>query len=603
MAAALAVGLVSLSMTTTMAACPCEQHENLSACPNSSATHEFIGCDNNITKSDMKQVYNYPYAVYGENNYVGQTENSIYSTYSAWDLDNRANGVAVSTDGSITGAAAGCGCELNSNMPVIDKRCMNEKMPCSSCGEDGPGAYDIETQSSINALKKSFAPLDTSNMMTGAAAPLSNIFPDVPQGYWASCDINRLATTNVVAGYPDRTFKPSVPVTRAEFASMIVKGFNHDVNDYSKRAQFSDVHSNHWALPAISKAVEEGLMCGCGSNKFNPQKHVTRVEALTAMSKGLNCEIDQAKASQILSQYSDGNTLPAWAQIPVAKALNAGALKDNQQGSYINPNRDATRAEVASMLNNTRIAGNYDTMPVAEQNCDKIPSKAYVEQEQIVQIPTLKLQFLDEINAKSSHVGQQFATTTLEDITINGKLYPAGSRVNGRIVEVIRPNKCNGGSLKLSFDTIQGCDGCKAELPKQILTAQVAPCRKKQNIVSRALTMPFTLAGSLIGIVGRTTGGMISSAGNAAESLTNGTGIALGETFQGQFKAAGRSLQDALVTTVKAPVDFAMTGVTGAFNLLQNTGDEVAYLVDPTGRKISQVNPKEQITVAFGCDK
>ncbi|MBR1373518.1 hypothetical protein IJ556_03595, partial [bacterium] len=227
----------------------------------------------------------------------------------------------------------------------------------------------------------------------------------------------------------------------------------------------------------------------------------------------------------------------------------------------------------------------------------------YVQNEEIVKVPTLKLEFLDEINAKSSHVGQQFATTTLEDITINGKLYPAGSRVNGRIVEVIRPNKCDKGSLKLSFDTIQGCDGCKADLPRQVLTAQVGACRKKQNVVSRLVTMPFTLAGSLIGIVGRTTGGMISSAGNAAESLTNGTGIALGETFQGQFRAAGRSLQDAAIATVKAPVDFAMTGVTGAFNLLQNTGDEVAYLVDPNGRRISQVNPKEQITIAFGCDK
>lgn len=600
MAAVMAVGLVSLSITTSMAACPCGQHENLSACPkNNTCSHEFVGCDNNITKSDMKQVYNYPYAIYGENNYVGETQNSIYSTYSAWDLDNKSNGVKVSTEGMITGAAAGCGCE--NKMPVLESKQLNSKIPSSSCGEDEREMIDIETESSINAIKKSFAPVDPSEMMTGAAAPLSNIFPDVPQGYWASCDINRLATTNVVAGYPDRTFKPSIPVTRAEFASMMVKGFNHHI-DPSQKATFKDVSKNHWASPAIAKAVEEGLMCGCGGDKFMPQKNVTRVEALTAMSKGISCDIDQEKAKNILSQYCDSNKLPEWAEIPVAKALDAGALKDSPQGNRINPDENASRAEVASMLNNTRISANYDTVPVAE-NCDKLPTKAYVENEEIVKVPTLKLEFLDEINAKSSHVGQQFATTTLEDITINGKLYPAGSRVNGRIVEVIRPTKNDKGSLKLSFDTIQGCDGCKTELPRQVLTAQVGACRKKQNIVSRVVTMPFTLAGSLIGIVGRTTGGMISSAGNAAESLTNGTGIALGETFQGQFRAAGRSLQDAAVATVKAPVDFAMTGVTGAFNLLQNTGDEVAYLVDPNGRRISQVNPKEQITIAFGCDE
>ena len=591
MASAIAIGLVSISMTSAFAACPCEKPQR-DACSN-----DYVGCENNITKSDMKQVYNYPYAIYGENNYVGQTENSIYSTYSAWDIDNRANGVAVAPEGAMMGAAASpCGCDFSQGLPILETRMPNQD-PCVKEQE----TFSIESENSISAIKKSFLPMDTSNMMTGAAAPLSNIFPDVPQNYWASCDINRLASTHVVAGYPDRTFKPSMPITRAEFASMIVRGFNHDVNDYSKRANFKDVSPNNWASPAISKAVEEGLMCGCGGDKFMPKKHVTRVEALTAMSKGLTCEIDQAKAKQILSQYTDCNTLPAWAEIPVAKALDAGALKDSPNMTMINPTKDASRAEVASMHQNTRIAGNYDTEPVAT-NSVPCGSKAYVENEQVVKVPTLKLEFLDEINAKSSHVGQQFATTTLEDITINGQLYPAGSRVNGKIVEVIRPNGCDKGSLKLSFNTIENCEGCKAELPRQVLTAQVS-CKKNPNPIARLVTMPFTLAGSLIGIVGRTTGGMISSAGNAAESLTNGTGIALGETFQGQFKAAGRSLQDALVTTVKAPIDFTRTAVVGAFNLLQNTGDEVAYLVDPDGKKISAVNPREHVTIAFGCDE
>jgi len=34
---------------------------------------------------------------------------------------------------------------------------------------------------------------------------------------------------------------------------------------------------------------------------------------------------------------------------------------------------------------------------------------------------------------------------------------------------------------------------------------------------------------------------------------------------------------------------------------LQHTGDEVAYLVDSKGNKITSVNPRENITVAFGA--
>ena len=41
----------------------------------------------------------------------------------------------------------------------------------------------------------------------------------------------------------------------------------------------------------------------------------------------------------------------------------------------------------------------------------------------------------------------------------------------------------------------------------------------------------------------------------------------------------------------------------GATGLFQSTGDEVAYLVDAKGYKISAINPKEHVTIAFGCSE
>ena len=121
------------------------------------------------------------------------------------------------------------------------------------------------------------------------------------------------------------------------------------------------------------------------------------------------------------------------------------------------------------------------------------------------------------------------------------------------------------------------------------------------NPVSRLLTMPFSWAGSIVGTTARTTGGMLSNLGNAVESVSGGVGTAVGETFQGQFRAAGRSTQDAIKESIKAPIDLTRTALSGTKGLLQTTGDEVAFVVDPKGSKISSVNPKEQITIAFGC--
>ena len=279
-----------------------------------------------------------------------------------------------------------------------------------------------------------------------------------------------------------------------------------------------------------------------------------------------------------------------------------GALKDSPNPNMIMPNRDATRAEIASMMQTVRVALGYDTNPKTANNvCPACPvnKNAFVEQEEIVKIPTLKVKMIDQLTAKSSHVGQYFRANTLEDITINGVCYPCGSTVTGQVVEVIRPSGCDKGALKLSFTSIKNGD-CKANLPKQILKAQVNKS-KQVNPVARLVEAPFTLAGSLVGITGRTVGGVITNVGNAAENVSNDAGYMLGHVFQGKFGAAARNLGDGIWETVKAPIDVTRTALSGTMGLFQTTGDEFAYLVDPKGYKISAVNPREHITIAFGC--
>lgn len=531
-----------------------------------------------------------------------------------------------------TGAAAPCGC---SGLPIVDVApacgcgCTGAAAPCG-CGSNSGCGITIQSADSMNVIERSFAPISVpcgaapcssscapSCAPCGAAAPLVGVFPDVPSGYWAGCDIDRLAATNVVAGYPDRTFKPSLPVSRAEFASMMVKGFNYNIAGcgcLSSKTLFKDVPRSHWANPVIAKAVEEGIMCGYPNGKFKPNRPVSRAEALAAMAHGINCDVDSCKAKSILGQYCDGGKVPSWAEIPIAKALETGVLKSSPSPCTINPCKDASRADIASMLQTVRIAAGYDKdpTPTASNNCPSCPTAcaepacdcasktAYMETQQVAKVPTLKVRFNDQINAKSSHVGQMFVATTTEDITINGTCYPCGSKVNGRIVEVIRPSGCQKGALKVAFTSINGCDGCNVDLPRQILTAQVS-CTKNPNIIAKIVEAPFTLLGSLLGTTGRTVGGAISNLGNAAENVSNSTGIAFGDVFQGQFPAAFRSAGDAIVQTVKAPIDLTRTAIAGTVGLFQTTGDEVAFLVDPNGNKISQINPREQVTVAFGC--
>lgn len=660
LAAAIAVGISTCSLTPVMAACPCSTQEQMPvvtgpACPVTTpapttcnkckraksncgckkhrrAYRKTKGCNDDIScdkttgpscalcpqtgkpsREDMKQVYGYPQAIYGSNNYVGEPANSILSTETAMTGINcpadgmlsSINGATVAREcpaGQATGAAAQMPC-LNEcpnryNGVIIDRN--NRKMDGAAC------PIDVQSSNSISALKKSFVPYELPQQIqqtTGAASSVGGcMFPDVPSSHWAACDIDKLAINDVVVGYPDGLFKPNQNISRAEFATMLVKGFNLTPN-YGARTQFSDVAQNNWANAAISKAVDEDLLAGYPNKTFRPKANVTRVEALTSIAKGMTCDIDQCKADEILSQYSDGNKVPEWARIPVAKSLQNGALKDSPVPNMIMPNKDASRADIASMMQTVRVALGYDVNPkTANAACPICPEKnLFAEHEEVVKIPTLKLSMIDQITAKSSHVGQYFRANTLEDVTINGVTYPCGSTVTGQVVEVIRPSGCEKGAIKLSFTEIKNGD-CKTYLPKQILQAQVNKS-KQVNPLARLIEMPFTWAGSLVGVVGRTAGGILTNVGNAAENVSNNAGYMLGHVFQGQFGAAARNLGDGIFETVKAPVDVTRTALSGTMGLFQTTGDEFAYLVDPRGYKISAINPREHLTIAFGCNE
>ena len=650
LAAAIAVGIATCSFSTAMAACPCEQRPAVTqtpcgcnelpvvtgnACPCETIPEPTCGCDEtpkcepdpipscalcpsskNVAREDMRQVYSYPNAIYGTNNFIGTEKDSIYSAEGYNNLDGftvnrQANGLyagtmgtTVASDGSITGAA--------SNIPCLNDLTSHTGAPIvrNESKMDGAGCpIQMHTANSIQAIKKTLAPLDLTpfaNMqgMTGAAAGLSQMFPDVPSSHWAACEIDKLAMNDVVVGYPDRLYKPYKNISRAEFATMLVKGFNKDAYSCTPEKLFSDVPANHWASSAITVAVRNDLLKGYPNGKFLPNNNVTRVEALCAMSKGITCgEMDKCKAQEILSKYCDGNQIPEWAQIPIAKSLEKGALNNSPNPNRINPFAEATRADIAAMLQNIRVAAGIDKNPVTANNdCPTCPvdKKAFIEEEEMVNIPTLKLKFKDQINAKSSHVGQRFAAKTMEDVTINGQLFPVGSNVYGKVVEVVRPSGCQKGALKLAFQEIENC-GHRATLPRQILNADINRSNTP-NIISRIVTAPLTWSGQMLGVVGRTTGGMISNLGNGLENITSGTGIALGEVFQGQFGGAARSIGDVLYDTVKTPIDFTRTAVSGTIGLVQASGDELGYLVDAKGQKISSINPKEHVTIAFGCN-
>ncbi|TAE56868.1 MAG: DUF1565 domain-containing protein [Nostocales cyanobacterium] len=176
-------------------------------------------------------------------------------------------------------------------------------------------------------------------------------FRDVPTGYWAKTYIEALAAQNIIAGFPDGTFRPNEPVTRAQFAAIITKALTPPVK--RPAIQFRDVQSNFWAYAAIQEAYKSQFVAGYPDGTFQPQQQIPRVQALVALANGLNFS---ANNNSVLGIYADASQIPNYAIGPVAAATVRELVVNYPSVQQLAPNRQATRAEIAAFVYQALVA-------------------------------------------------------------------------------------------------------------------------------------------------------------------------------------------------------------------------------------------------------
>ena len=179
----------------------------------------------------------------------------------------------------------------------------------------------------------------------GKIAPVK--FSDVPDNYWARPFIVALVDRQIFADFTDSKFRPDEPMTRAELARLIQR--MSDQEPRRKSVNFKDVKSESPVAPFIDYSVKTGYLKGYPDNAFRPDKKIPRVEVIAALASGLNLK-PSTKPTKSLQVYTDRKKVPKWAVDKVAAATEAGIVVNHPKRQLLQPNRTATRAEVAAMI-------------------------------------------------------------------------------------------------------------------------------------------------------------------------------------------------------------------------------------------------------------
>ncbi len=174
------------------------------------------------------------------------------------------------------------------------------------------------------------------------------LFKDI-QGHWAKSCIAQLAQNKVISGYSDGRFRPTEPVTRAEFATAIAKAFPN-VADVRSGKNFTDIPSNYWAKEAISKAYQRGFMSGYPEDTFKPDDSIQRLEAFLALASGLKYAPTQPATKTLETAFTDVKDIPNYAQQAIAAATEKQIIVNYPEVKNLNPNKLASRAEIAAFL-------------------------------------------------------------------------------------------------------------------------------------------------------------------------------------------------------------------------------------------------------------
>ncbi|OYD88561.1 S-layer protein [Nostoc sp. 'Peltigera membranacea cyanobiont' 213] len=172
-------------------------------------------------------------------------------------------------------------------------------------------------------------------------------FSDVSVNHWAKSFITKLTAMEILEGFPDGTFRPDAPVTRAQFAAMLRKAF---AKGKTRQAiAFKDVSTQNWAYNAISEVYQMGFLNPVVDKDFNPSQKLSRLDILVALAQRLNYQAS-GYTDTILSVYSDANTIPREYRSLIAALTQRGIVVNYPNVNLLNAEQIATRSEVSALL-------------------------------------------------------------------------------------------------------------------------------------------------------------------------------------------------------------------------------------------------------------
>ncbi|HEY9662943.1 MAG TPA: family 10 glycosylhydrolase, partial [Allocoleopsis sp.] len=187
-------------------------------------------------------------------------------------------------------------------------------------------------------------------------ADLQALFPpsiDLPFSdigtHWAKACIVALADRSLIGGYPDGSFRPDAPMTRAELATLMYRAFP-TLPLVRPAVSFPDVPSSFWAYSMIQWSYERGLFSGYPDGTFRPNELITNLQALIVVVSALRLSPPPTPDTLLRLYFTDATQIPTWAKSSIAAAIVADRVVNYPTVRQFRPNDTSSRGQISALL-------------------------------------------------------------------------------------------------------------------------------------------------------------------------------------------------------------------------------------------------------------
>ncbi len=168
------------------------------------------------------------------------------------------------------------------------------------------------------------------------------------KGHWAKLSIDKLFEKHIVTGNEDKLFEPDKKITRAEAVAMVIRALGVYESDY-KEGTFNDVKKDDWFANYFMTAYDCGVINGDNENNANPNAEIKREELAAIIVRAVEFKKQASISIGDVLGFSDSESISTWFVEDVNKAYSLGLINGMPDGTFA-PLSNATKAQCATII-------------------------------------------------------------------------------------------------------------------------------------------------------------------------------------------------------------------------------------------------------------